>query len=96
MIVAGLLGHLALDQPARRLEIEHEDLGLEQRGLDLLALAGRLALQERDQDAHGAEQPGGQVGDRDADPHRPLPGSPVIDISPPMPWAIWSKPGRSA
>ena len=26
----------------------------------------------------------------------PCPGSPVIDISPPMPWAIWSKPGRSA
>ncbi len=24
----------------------------------------------------------------------PLPGSPVIDISPPMPCAIWSKPGR--
>jgi hypothetical protein len=74
MIVAGLLGHLALDQPARRLKIEHEDLGLEQRGLDFLALAGGLALQQRDQDAHGAEQPGGQVGDRDTDPHRPLPG----------------------
>ncbi len=24
----------------------------------------------------------------------PCPGSPVIDISPPIPWAIWSKPGR--
>ena len=24
----------------------------------------------------------------------PWPGSPVIDIRPPMPWAIWSKPGR--
>ena len=26
----------------------------------------------------------------------PWPGSPVIDISPPMPCAIWSKPGRLA
>ena len=26
----------------------------------------------------------------------PCPGIPVIDINPPMPWAIWSKPGRSA
>ncbi len=26
----------------------------------------------------------------------PRPGSPVIDISPPMPWAIWSTPGRAA
>ena len=26
----------------------------------------------------------------------PWPGSPVIDMSPPMPWAIWSTPGRSA
>ena len=24
----------------------------------------------------------------------PWPGNPVIDISPPMPCAIWSKPGR--
>ena len=31
----------------------------------------------------------GQVVDRDADAHRPLARqSPVIDISPPMPWAI--------
>ncbi len=25
----------------------------------------------------------------------PCPGKPVIDINPPMPCAIWSKPGRS-
>src|SRR5947207_1648718 len=25
----------------------------------------------------------------------PCPGSPVIDMNPPMPCAIWSKPGRS-
>src|SRR3979490_3173545 len=26
----------------------------------------------------------------------PWPGRPVIDISPPMPWAIWARPGRLA
>ena len=26
----------------------------------------------------------------------PRPGSPVTDISPPMPWAIWSTPARIA
>ena len=25
----------------------------------------------------------------------PWPGMPVIDMRPPMPWAIWSTPGRS-
>ena len=96
MIVAGLLRHFAFDQPARGLEIEHEDLRLQQRGRDLLALAGLLPLEQRDQDAERGEQSGAQVGDRNADAHRPLPGRPVIDISPPMPCAIWSKPGRSA
>ena len=33
MIVAGLLGDLLGDQPARRLEVEHEDLRLQQRRL---------------------------------------------------------------
>ena len=33
-----------------------------------------LALEQRDQDAERAEQAGGEVGDRDADPHRALAG----------------------
>ena len=43
-----------------------------QRGLHPLALAGNVALQQRGEDTHGAEQPGGEVGDGDADPHRAL------------------------
>ena len=74
MIVAGLARDLALHQPARRLEVEHEDLRLQQRGRDVLALPGFLAFEQRDQNSHGAEQPGAKVGDRDTDAHRPLPG----------------------
>ncbi len=51
MIVAGLLRHLALHQIARGLEIEHENLRLQQRSRDVLALLGFLALEQRDQDA---------------------------------------------
>ena len=70
MVVAGLLGDLALHQPARGLEVEHEDLRLDQRGVDPLALAGALAIVEREDDRLGQQQARGQVGDRDADAHR--------------------------
>src|SRR3954467_9990720 len=73
MIVAGLFGHLAGDQPARGLEIEHRDLRRQQRAFDPLALARNLALQEGDENAHRAEDPGREISDRDADAHRPLP-----------------------
>src|SRR4051812_2318197 len=76
VIVAGLLGDLPADQVTRGLEVEHEDLRLQQRRLDVLALARLLALQQRGENTHRAEQPGGQVGDRDADPHRPVAGQP--------------------
>ena len=39
-----------------------------------LALAGRLALEQRDQDALRQEDAGAEVGDRNADAHRSLPG----------------------
>ena len=39
-------------------------------------LAGSLALQQRDQDALGRENPGAQIGDRDADAHRAFTGCP--------------------
>ena len=74
MIVAGLLGHLVRLQPARGLEVEHEDLRLQQRGGDPLPLAGALALEQRDHDADRAEQAGAEIGDRDAGAHRALPG----------------------
>ena len=70
MVVAGLLGDVLFHQPARGLEIQHEDLRLQQRGLHPLAFAGDVALQQRGEDAHGAEQAGGEVGDGNADPHR--------------------------
>ncbi len=72
MVVAGLRRDLAFDQPARRLEIQHGDLGLEQRGVDEAAFAGALALQERHHDPLGQEAAGREIGDRDADPHRAL------------------------
>src|SRR6516165_2530733 len=49
MIIAGLLRDLAGDQPARSLEIEHEDLRFEKRGMDPLPLATRLALDQSHQ-----------------------------------------------
>ena len=73
MIVAGLLRNLTGHQPARGLEIEHEDLRLQQRGLDLLALAGFFALQQRRENAERCEQAGAQVRHRDSGPHRTLP-----------------------
>src|SRR5262245_65966079 len=73
VIVAGLLGHLAADQPARALEVEHEDLCLQQRGCDVLALLRLLAFEQRDQNAERAKQPRAEIGDRDPDAHRPLP-----------------------
>src|SRR6202035_3673777 len=73
MIVAGLLGDFALHQIAGGLEVEHEDLRLQERSGDLLALFGFLALQKRDQDAGRRQQPGTEIGDRNADAYRALP-----------------------
>jgi hypothetical protein len=53
-----------------------------------LALAGFLAFEQREQDAHRAEDARREIGDRDTARTGPWPGSPVIDISPPMPCAI--------
>ena len=76
MVVAGLRRHLLFQQPARRLEIQHENLCLQQRRLHPLALAGHFAFQQRGQDAQGARQPGAQVGNGHAGAHRPLAGQP--------------------
>ena len=74
MEVAFLLGHLAVHREARGLEVELVEHRLEQRGVDPLALAGVLALQQREQDALAEEHAGRGVGDRDAHAHRPAPG----------------------
>src|SRR5262249_50658333 len=43
-------------------------------GVDPLALAGGLALEQRDQDALGQEDPRAEIGDRDAHAHGALAG----------------------
>src|SRR5256712_10555380 len=73
MIVARLRGHLVAHQPARSLEVEHGEHRFQERGVHPLALAGGLALDQGDQDALSQEDPGAEVGNRDADPDRPLP-----------------------
>ena len=72
MIVAGLLRHLAFHQITRGLEVEHENLRLQQRGLDRLPLAGFVAFQERGENADRSKQTRGQIGDRNADAQRPV------------------------
>jgi hypothetical protein len=47
MVVAGLARHLAVLEEARGLEVQHEDLRLQQRGLHPAAAPGLLALVER-------------------------------------------------
>src|SRR5438309_451569 len=46
MVIASLAGYFFLHQPARGLEIEHEYLRLQQRGLHPLPLTGDLPLQK--------------------------------------------------
>ena len=72
VIVARLWRDLLADEPARRLEVEHAHHRLQQRGVDPLALAGALALEQRHQDAVRQEHAGGEVGHGDADAHRAL------------------------
>ena len=74
VVVAGLLRDFMLHGPAGRLEVHHRHHGLQQAGMDPAALARALPLQQRHQDAERGVEPGGQVGDRDADPHRALAG----------------------
>ena len=73
MIVAGLLGNLAADEPARTLEVEHEDLCFQQRSRDILSLLGFLPLEQRNENTECAKQSRGEIGDRNADAYRPLP-----------------------
>ena len=69
MVIAGLARHLARQQVARRLELHQPNVGLQQRGVDPLAAARALALEQRGQDAVGEHEAGGQIGDRQTDAH---------------------------
>jgi hypothetical protein len=44
MVVAGLLGNVFFHQPARGPEIQHEDLGLQQRGLHAVIVGNSIRL----------------------------------------------------
>ncbi len=61
-----------------RLPVGLDDAGLEQRGVDALALPGLELVRVGGGDAHGGEQAGGDVGDRRTDldrrPARPFAG----------------------
>ena len=46
---------------------EHRDLRIEQRHVDVLALAGRLGVAQRRLDGDDRIEPGEEVGDGDAD-----------------------------
>src|SRR6202790_5592181 len=72
MIIAGLARNVLGDQPARGLEIQQRDLRPEQRRLHPLAFAANLPLQQRDQNSHGAENAGAEIGDGNTDAHRTL------------------------
>src|SRR5215471_10613351 len=72
MVVARLLGDFTRHQPARALEIEHEDLRFEKRGVHPLPLAAHLALKQGHHNALGEQQPGAEIVDWDADPYRSL------------------------
>jgi len=88
MVVPALLRHLALHQPARGLEVEHEDLRLQQRGRDVLALLRLLPLRKRTRIPSAQNSPAQRSAIGMPTRTGPLPRRPVIDISPPMPWAI--------
>ena len=73
-VVVPCLGrHLLRDQPPRRLEVQHLDLRLQQRGVHPLPLPRPFPFEQRQQDALRQQHPRRQVRDRDPHPHRPLP-----------------------
>ena len=65
--VAHAARHRAADQVVGGLVGQAGDLHVEQRQVDVLALAGAVAVRERGQHADGGVQAGEDVGQRDAD-----------------------------
>ena len=62
---------LARNQRVRRLVGEHRQLGVEQRHVDVRALASLLAPVKRGEDRDRGVHAGEQIGDRDPGAHRP-------------------------
>ena len=90
MRIAHLHRRIAGHQIVEVLVGEHRDLGIEQRHVDVLALAGRFGVAQRRLDGDDRIEAGEDVGDGDADLLRLAAGSPVIDIMPDMPWTMKS------
>ena len=84
-----------IHQPACGLKIKHRDLRLQQRGLH--PLPHLFSRPSKASSTPCAAKPPA-VRSAIGMPTRigPSPGVPVIDINPPIPWAIWSRPGRVA
>ena len=72
VIVAGLRRDFLIHQPACGLKIEHENLRLQQRGMNPLSLTGFFPFIQRDHDAVGQQDAGAQIVNRNADAHRSL------------------------
>ncbi|CAM5572160.1 hypothetical protein SSTU70S_05026 [Stutzerimonas stutzeri] len=94
MGIAHALRRNAGGEVVQRLVAKAGDLHVEQRGVDVLAFAGPLAVRQRGEHADGGIQAGEDVGQRHADLDRPgaLFASlrPVRLISPPRPWIMKS------
>ena len=87
VLVAQAARHLAGEQVVGALVDQPGDLGVEQGDVDLLALAGGVAVPQGRQDRHGRVHAAHDVGDADADLHRRPSGSPVRLMIPPRPCA---------
>ena len=70
MGIADALRDFAGDQIIERLERQRADGGIDQRSIDVAALAGLLAPRQRRQNADRRIDAGEDVGSRHADPHR--------------------------
>ena len=71
MLVAGELRRLAVHEIIRRMRMHDGKAGLVQRGFEKLPEAGFLPFRQRHQNADRRVEPGGDVDQRHADPHRP-------------------------
>ena len=90
MRVADALGHLAGGEIVQALVGQHADGGIDQRGVDVAALAGALALRQRGEDADHRIDAGEDVGHRHAGRVGSPSAVPVRLMKPPMPCAIRS------
>ena len=71
MGIAHAPGRHAGGEVIQRLVAEAGDLHVEQRGVDMLALAAAFAMCQRSEHANGGVQAGEDIGQRHADLHRP-------------------------